>query len=64
MSLEDVDYYRRRAREERAIADAAVNPEIARVHLDLAKGYEALVEHAEMLPRTRGAVPGENEERL
>ena len=64
MSLEDVDYYRRRAREERAIAEAAANPEIAKVHLDLAKGYEALVEHAELLPPTRGSAGAQDEDRL
>lgn len=61
MSLDNVDYYRRRAREERAIAAAADNPEIAKVHLDLAIGYEALVEHANLLPPTRDSASGEAE---
>ncbi len=30
MSLDNVDYYRRRAREERAIAEAATSPGIAK----------------------------------
>ncbi|HWI76551.1 MAG TPA: hypothetical protein VNS53_05655 [Sphingomicrobium sp.] len=64
MSLENLDYYRQRAREERAIAEKAGNPEAAKVHLDLAKSYEALVEHFELLPPTRAASSGENEERL
>jgi len=63
MSLDNVDYYRRRAREERAIAEAATNPEIAKVHLDLAKGYEALVEHASLLPPTRNSAGGRDEDR-
>jgi hypothetical protein len=63
MSLDNIDYYRRRAREERAIAEAAANREIAKVHLDLAKGYEALVAHANLLPPTRDSTSGEEADR-
>lgn len=61
MSLDDIDYYRRRALEERAIAETSDSPEAAQVHLDLAKHYEALVEHADLLPPTRGATSDEGD---
>jgi hypothetical protein len=64
MSFDDIEYYRRRAREERERAAKTDIPEAARAHLDLASHYEALVEHADLLPRTRRwCAPPEPEER-
>lgn len=54
MSFEDVEYYRRRALQERELADAAEGPEAAKAHADLAGFYEGLVERAEYLPSSRG----------
>jgi hypothetical protein len=65
MSLDDIEYYRRRAREERERAEKTDIPEAAQAHRDLASHYEALVEHADMLPPTRRAGdPPEQEEQL
>ena len=38
-SPEDLDYFRVRAAEERQRASAATDPEVRRVHLDLARRY-------------------------
>jgi hypothetical protein len=64
MSLDDVDYYRRRALEERELAAKADNPEAANAHQKLAKHYEGLVAHADMLPLTRGSAANERDARL
>jgi len=53
MSLDNIEYYRRRAAEERERARKTDIPEAARAHRDLAAHYEALVEHSDFLPRTR-----------
>ena len=53
MSLDDIEYYRRRAHEERERAKKTDIPEAAKAHLDLAGHYEALIRHADLLPRTR-----------
>jgi hypothetical protein len=55
MSLDDIEYYRRRAREERALAEAATNPDVARAHAELAGHYEGLIEHSDLLPPARGS---------
>ena len=55
MSRTDVAYYRRRAREERDLAAKADNPHAARAHIELAKNYEGLVAHQEMLPARRSS---------
>lgn len=59
MSFDDIDYYRRRALEERKIAETTDSPEAAKAHLELATHYEALVKYADLLPRTRARDPGE-----
>jgi hypothetical protein len=46
MSSQDLEYYRERARTERALADA-YQGKAADVHLELAKRYEALVAEIE-----------------
>ena len=54
MSESDVAYYRRRARDERKWAREAARSDVAAIHEELAKQYEALAEHAE-LRQTRAA---------
>ena len=53
MSLENVEYYRLRASQERQLAKEATNAEAAKAHAELAGHYEALVEHSDMLPSQR-----------
>ena len=43
MSRNDIEYYRRRAISEREAANAASQPNIAAIHLELAEHYEAIV---------------------
>ena len=45
----DLEYYRDRARTERALAKAAERRDVADIHEELAKQYEALVRHPELL---------------
>jgi len=47
MTSTDVDYYRKRAAQER---EAALDPceHIAEIHLELARAYEALVEQGDL----------------
>lgn len=53
MSVENVEYYRSRAIEERRLAREAASAEAAKAHEELAGHYQALVDHADMLPRAR-----------
>jgi len=46
MSSKDTEYYRERARTERALADAT-GGQVAEIHLALAKQHEALIEKME-----------------
>ena len=55
MSLDDVEYYRRRALEERQRAAKADNAHVARAYRELAKHYEGLVARADLLPKHRQA---------
>jgi hypothetical protein len=55
MSLDDVEYYRRRARDERDLAASATTAESAKAHEELARLYEGLVERSDMLPSRSGA---------
>lgn len=48
MTSKDVDYYRKRAEQERAAARDASKQYIAEIHLELARAYEALLEHPEL----------------
>lgn len=61
MSLDDVEYYRRRALEERERAASAGNNEAANAHQELARHYEGLVARAELLPLTRGEAANQND---
>lgn len=54
MSVNDIEYYRRRALEERERAAKSDNPEAANAHQELARHYEGLVARAEMFPLKRG----------
>ena len=63
MSLEDVEYYQRRALEERRRAALADSPEAANAHQELARHYEALVSRADMMHLTRGSPANQNEGR-
>ena len=48
MTSQDIEYYRKRAATERALALATRQSDIASIHLQLARSYEALLE-----PRAR-----------
>jgi hypothetical protein len=50
MSSNDLDYYLRRARDERQRASECDQANVAEIHEELARLYEALVEHAELRP--------------
>lgn len=50
MSPDDVAYYRRRASDERERAKEAGRAHVAAIHEELARQYEALVEHEELRP--------------
>lgn len=49
----DVEYYRQRAISERALAKAANRQNVAEIHEELARQYEALVEHDALRPTVR-----------
>ena len=53
MSSEDINYYRQRAITERLHAKLAQRAEIAEIHAELARLYDALVEHEVLRPRFR-----------
>jgi hypothetical protein len=55
VSVEDVEYYRSRAIQERRFAAEATSPEAAKAHEELAEHYEGLVLHADLLPLKRGS---------
>ena len=48
MSSDDIEYYRTRAADERRAAADATQSEVAAIHLELAKLYEALVQQPEL----------------
>ena len=50
MSSDDIAYYRQRAITERANAKLADRAYIAEIHEELARAYEALIEHEELRP--------------
>ena len=55
MSSEEIAYYRARAREENAAAADASKSEVAAIHLELARLYEALARQPELAPMRRVA---------
>ena len=57
MSSHDVEYYRQRAVDERAMALKAERRNVAAIHEELARQYQALVDQAELRPTSRMKVP-------
>ena len=57
MSPNDIEYYRQRAIEERALASKSERRNVAEIHEELAQQYQALVDQAELRPTLRIAVP-------
>ena len=53
MSSNDIDYYRQRATAERRMALAASQQNVAAIHEELARQYQALVDQAELRPKLR-----------
>lgn len=53
MSSADVAYYRRRAAAERELAKASDRANVAEIHEELARLYEALVEQENLRPKLR-----------
>ena len=53
MSSTDIDYYRQRANAERRMALAASQRNVAAIHEELAKQYQALVDQSELRPKLR-----------
>jgi hypothetical protein len=51
MSDEDVQYFRRRAADERVLAESSAGRHIAEIHLDLARQYDALAEDRTLRPK-------------
>lgn len=50
MGGNDTDYYRRRAANERLMATAAIGVEVAAIHEELARQYQALADQDELRP--------------
>lgn len=53
MSSNDVEYYRQRAVDERALALKSERRDVAAIHEELARQYQALVDNAELRPTLR-----------
>lgn len=49
----DIEYYRRRASAERELARSAESADVAEIHDELARQYEALIEQEELRPIPR-----------
>ncbi len=47
---DDTEYYRQRANAERALAQEAAKANVAAIHEELARMYDALVDHPELQP--------------
>jgi hypothetical protein len=58
MSSQDLDYYRRRADDERRKATEASHPNIADIHLALAAKYDELVARQERRGRSNPGMGG------
>lgn len=50
-TMQDADYYRRREAREREIADIALLPGVAQIHLEMAEKYRVLAEQADVPAR-------------
>lgn len=55
MPSSDVEYYRQRASDERELARDAQRADVAAIHEELARQYEALVSRADLRPTLRVA---------
>ena len=53
MSFDDTSYYRQRAIDERALALKAERQDVAAIHEELARQYQALVDRVELRPTLR-----------
>lgn len=58
MTETDEQYYRRHANDERALALKADRQNVAAIHEELARQYQALVDQAELRPKLRIAIAG------
>lgn len=59
VSSSDVEYYRQRADAERQMAQDSDRANVAAIHEELARQYDALVNRAELRPTLRIAFPPE-----
>lgn len=57
MSSNDTEYYRQRAVDERAKAIKSDHQDVAAIHEELARQYQALVDNADLRPRLGIVVP-------
>jgi hypothetical protein len=57
MFLNDTEYYRRRAVDERAMALKSERQDVAAIHEELARQYQALVDQAALRPTLRASIP-------
>jgi DICT domain-containing protein len=57
MSSRDTEYFRQRAVRERALAQSSAQANVAAIHEELARQYEALVHQAELRPTLRIVEP-------
>ena len=55
-SHDEFEYYRARAEQEHEAAQDAGKQHVAEIHLELAKAYEALMEHPMIRPRVQRAI--------
>lgn len=57
MAGEDVEYYRQRAETERSLAKNADRANVAAIHAELARQYQALVDREDLRPVLRISFP-------
>ncbi len=57
MSNNDRDYYRRRATQEREMALKSEHQNVAAIHEDLARQYQALIDQPALRPTLRIVIP-------
>ena len=60
MSISDTEYYRRRATTERELTLKAERRDVAEIHMELARLYQALVDDEELRPSVRIDYCGED----
>jgi hypothetical protein len=53
MSSNDTEYYRRRATQERELALKAERRDVAQIHEELARQYQALMDREDLRPKLR-----------